>query len=236
MSSLGLTILSARETIFHFFRSLPIAMFVTLITLGSFQGNINLILFAIGLGITAPLLATCSNIIFEFLFSALDNKFELDHSYWSIPNGASCTLFDTLSKNPLNSMNSVPTTWCVMTAFFFSYLFLNAYDIYTREIPNNADEIAVDARKTRCGMAMFFIIVLGLVSLFARYSVTHCETGIGLIIGSGIGIYSSYLWYQMVRACGTGIFDDIFGISSRMLSPNANMATAQACVIAPTTS
>ena len=162
----------------------------------------------------------------------LDSNLELDSSYWLIDKGSSCTLFDTLSKNPTAPMNGVPTAWCVMTVFFFTYLFLNAYDIYNREIPNNADEIAVDARKKRCAMSMFFIIVLGLLCLFARYSVTHCETGIGIILGSGLGIYLSYLWYQMVRACGTGIFDDIFGITSRMLSPNANMATAQACVLA----
>ena len=233
MSSLGLTILSARETIFHFFRSLPIAMFITLITLGSFQGNINLILFAIGLGIAAPLVAVVLNVLLEFLFKYADEKFKLDSSYWLIKNGASCTLFDTLPKNPLLEMNGVPTTWCVMTVFFFTYLFLNAYDIYTREIPNNADEIAVDARKKRCGMSMFFIIVLALLCIFARYSVTHCENGLGLTIGTGVGIFLSYLWYQMVRACGTGIFDDIFGITSRMLSPNANMANAQACVVAP---
>ncbi len=216
------TILTARESIFHFFRSLPICVLITFFLFGSFQGNIVYILFAIGLGIFAPLIAVVSNIVLEFIFKWLDDKYKFGSNYWSIPNGASCTLFETLSKNPMGAMNSVPTTWTVMTSFIFVYLFMNAYDIYNRDVPKYADPVAVNARKTRCAMSMFAIVLVGVLVLLARFSITHCETALGMFIGLGLGIWTGTSWYGFLRKCGVGQFDDIFGISNRLLSREAS--------------
>lgn len=191
-------------------------------TLGSFQGNVVYILFAIGLGIFAPLIAVVSNIVLEFLFKYIDDKFKLDSSYWSLPNGASCTLFEVMSDSPMSPMSAVPTVWTVMTGFIFTYLFVNAYDIYNRDAPKWADPTAVNARKTRTAMSMFAIILIGVLTILARWSVSHCETALGLFLGLGLGIWTGISWYGFLRSCGVGQFDDIFGISNRLLSREAS--------------
>jgi hypothetical protein len=224
-------VLTARETIFHFFRSLPIMIFGTFLLLGTFQGNINFILFAVGLGLFAPTTAVIVNILTEFLLKTLDDTIGADHTYWLIKNGASATLFETMSKEPLSPMNSVPTVWMVMTTFIYSYLFLNAYDIYNRAAPKWADPVSLNGRKTRCAMSMFIICVLFVVTVIGRMAVTHAESILGLIIGSALGAYTGYAWYVFLRNCGMGQFDDIFGITNRLLSREASGNSApKVCV------
>jgi len=235
MSPIGVgtaTILTARETIFHFFRSLPICLFITIGLFGSVQGNANYILFAVGLGLLAPAVAVSLNMLFELIFSKIDQWAEnTTHSYWLIPNGASCTLFETLSNNPLNPMNSVPTVWTVMIAFFFTYIFTNALTIYNHDVPSKADPTLVAARKTRCVMSMIFIVAFFIIVLIGRFSIMHCETGLGAVLGLLTGGTLGYYWYQFSRMCGLGQFDDIFGISNRLLSSvAAGNSAPQICV------
>ena len=262
------TVLTARESIFHFFRGLPIMALINLILLGSFQGNLNYIFFAAGLSFFAPAAAVSSNMLFDFVVSAFKAGGEYvlpiliilllvsmglivigafygpnttyivsgvislvitfcaffaggDDSLWSVPNGASCTLFEAVSETPFESKNSVPTTWTVMTTFFFVYLICNAFDIYNRPVPKSADPISVNARKTRCGVSIFILILMLIFVLAGRYTVTNCETPIGILFGTALGIYTGYLWYTFLRSCGMGQFDDIFGISNRLLSREA---------------
>jgi hypothetical protein len=281
--SAAATVLTARESIFHFFRGLPIMALINLILLGSFQGNLNYIFFAAGMSFFAPLSAVLVNMFFEYLISLLKSQnilyiggillliiagsgtligvgstdgikteyllpgiFTLvltlfvsiyaayasdDDSLWSIKNGASCTLFETVSETPLSSMNSIPSTWTVMTTFFFVYLIFNAFDIYNRQVPKSADPIAVNARKTRTGVSIFILILMLIFVLAGRYIVTNCETFLGLVIGIILGIYTGYIWYTFLRSCGMGQFDDIFGISNRLLSREAaGNATPNVCL------
>jgi len=262
------TVLTARESIFHFFRGLPVMALINLILLGSFEGNLNYIFFAAGMSFLAPTTAVLSNMLFEFVVSTFKAGSEYilpiliilligsmwlivagalyelnttyivsgvisliitfcaffgsgDDSLWSIPNGSSCTLFETISETPLNSMNSVPTTWTVMTTFFFVYLICNAFEIYNRPVPKSADPISVNARKTRCGVSIFILILMLVFVLAGRYTVSNCETPIGILFGTALGVYTGYLWHSFLRACGMGKFDDIFGISNRLLSREA---------------
>jgi hypothetical protein len=272
------TVLTARETIFHFFRSLPVMALSNLMLLGSFEGNFNYIFFAVGLGIFAPLCAVTTNMGFEYIISILKTSSNyiiptvlllllggiglivkgsmdgniasyiisgifviilticglagsFDDKLWSVPNGSSCTLFETVSDTPMMPMNAVPTTWTVMTAFFFAYLFFNAYDIYNRPVPKSADPTSVNARKTRCGVSMFVISIMLVFVLVGRSVVTNCETGIGITLGVALGSYTGYVWYYFLRSCGMGQFDDIFGISSRLLSREASGNSApKVCV------
>jgi hypothetical protein len=272
------TVLTSRETIFHFFRSLPVMALSNLMLLGAFEGNFNYIFFAVGLGLLAPLCAVITNIGFEYIISILKTSSNYvmptvlllllcgiglivkgtmdgniasyiisgvfliiiticaffgikDDNMWSVPNGSSCTLFETLSDTPMMPMNAVPTTWTVMSSFFFAYLFFNAYDIYNRPVPKSADPISVNARKTRCGVSMFIITIMLVFVLVGRFVVTNCETSLGMLLGVSLGCYTGYIWYYFLRSCGMGQFDDIFGISSRLLSREASGNSApKVCV------
>jgi len=223
-------IMKARESIFQVFRSLPLALSITILLLGSFQGNMNLLIFFVGMGVLIPLLATVLNILFEFIFKYAGEHFSLPDNVWLIPEGTTCTLFDVLSEKS-EPLNGVPTVWTPMTVFFFTYLFLNAYDIYNRPVPKGVDESAVNARKTRCGMSMFTIVIVFVLVMIGRYSLMHCENALGLGIGSLLGLFTAWMWYSFVRSCGLGRFDDIFGISNRMLSPEvAGTVPTKVCV------
>jgi hypothetical protein len=109
-----------------------------------------------------------------------------------------------------------------MTTFIFVYLFSNAYDIYNRDVPKWADPTAVNARKTRCAMSMFAIAFVGLLVQFARYSVMHSVRALGMFVGVGFGVWTGMTWYKFLRSCGVGQFDDVFGISNRLLSREAS--------------
>ena len=113
----------------------------------------------------------------------------------------------------------------------FDLSLCNAFDIYNRPVPNSADPISVNARKTRSGVSIFILVLMLVFVLAGRYIVTNCETPIGILFGTALGVYTGYLWHSFLRACGMGQFDDIFGISNRLLSREASGSSApKVCV------
>ncbi len=221
-------ILKTRETMIRVFRGFPIAMLITITLLGSFQGNINLLIFAVGLGILAPLTALIFNVgidLVAFLLTKLLGDDGFREAIRSALSGRHevCGLFDTAN------FSSAPTTpfnfssyWAWMSSFFIVYLILNAHDLYTRETPKSADPIAVKARKTRALMSIVFLSVALFLLLLIRSSVMVCEPWYMIAIYAGLGGGVATGWYKFVRNCGLGHFDDIFGISGRLLSKEAS--------------
>jgi len=69
-------------------------------------------------------------------------------------------------------------------------------------------------------MSIIAISVVFVLVMIARYSLMHCENALGLGIGTALGVFTAWWWYVFVRNCSLGRFDDIFGISNRMLSPS----------------
>lgn len=226
-------ILGIRETLYHIFRGLPLTLLTAIALLGSFQGNINWIIFAVGLGIVAPLGVLAINYGLEFLIPLLgrfiDTTTLTDLVYMS--QASVCTLMDVLPTGNAKPAIVVPTYWTTMTVFFFVYLILNANDLYTRKTPKGSDPVGVNARKTRMLMSIVMLSVFAILSLVIRFAVTHCENTLGMLTGIGLGSGLAYGWYTFVRNCGIGHFDDIFGVSARLLSKEAaGLVKPKVCV------
>jgi hypothetical protein len=229
------TILAVRQTIFHLFRGLPLTLLSTLLLLGSFQGNVNYILFGLGLGLLVPLLVFGSTMVLDFAFELL-GKVSKDTATYLTPffyldYGSLCTFMDVVPTGSPKPVMSVPSYWVSMISFFFIYLILNANDLYTRKIPKESDPIGVNARKTRMAMSMTVLSIVFVLVLSVRYAIMKCDTTLGFLTSIGLGGGLAYGWYTFVRNCGVGHFDDIFGISSRLLSKEASgLVSPKACV------
>lgn len=228
-------ILSVRQTTFHLFRGLPLTLLSSLLLLGSFQGNVNYILFGLGLGVLVPLVVFGSNMLFDFGFELL-GKVSKDlvttlSPYFYLDYGSLCTFMDVSPIGNAKPSMSVPSYWVSMISFFFLYLILNASDIYSRKVPKEADPIGINARKTRMAMSMTVLAIVSILVLVVRYAIMKCDTPLGFLTSIGVGGGLAYGWYRFVRNCGVGHFDDIFGISSRLLSKEAaGIVSPKACV------
>jgi high-affinity Fe2+/Pb2+ permease len=64
---------------------------------------------------------------------------------------------------------------------------------------------------------MFVLSVFFVIFMILRYSVSGCETPLGMLIGTTLGGVLGYGWYQALRSCGLGQFDDIFGIKTQLI-------------------
>jgi hypothetical protein len=201
------------------FRTLPILLASTIFLLGFAQGNANYLLFATGFAIVTPFFAWLTNIVTEFVLS----KTGLDTGIWNgfsstlTTSASSACLFTARPTGPYSGhVNLTPTYWYTMMIFFLTYLFLNAYDLYNREQSDSAPKVSVDARKGQAIAAMTIVCILGIALSILRWG-TACETVLGMLVGFGIGIGIAQAWFTLVRNCGMGRLDDLFGISNRIL-------------------
>ena len=199
------------------FRSLPVILSSTILVLGMTQGNINLLFLFVGLAILSPLACFIINVLWELLFSNTPSWATIPAELWKMENATAeqCSMFFSKTDIP-QTMNVVPSYWLTMMAFFFTYLLLNAYNLYNKQSESKASKAAVDARKSQTIMSMFVIIGISIHFTIFRYSTT-CETGLGVIISWLLGFAIANGWYSFMKNCGLGRLDDVFGISNRLL-------------------
>jgi hypothetical protein len=218
-SLIGDIICSSRNFLAQGFRSLPVILAGTTLILGATQANFNFIFFFVGLFILAPTAALLTNGLTEFAFANIPFINQIPQNLWLVPGagGAQCSLLSMpLSGEPSTPMNAVPTYWMTIMAFFFTYLFQNALNLYEYQADSKAPATAVSARKSQAAMSMFIVVALAILTTILRYATT-CETGLGLVFAWGLGIGIGSAWYSFMRACGLGRLDDLFGINNRIL-------------------
>ena len=218
-SVLGDIICSSRNFISQGFRSLPVILAGTTLLLGATQGNFNFLFFFVGLFVLAPTAALIVNGLTELAFVNVPILKLIPDILWLVPGGAGaqCALFSMpLSGDVSIAMNSVPTYWMTIMAFFYSYLFQNALSLYEQQASSKAPANAISARKAQAGMCMAIIVALAIITTILRYA-TACETALGIIVAWGLGIGIGVGWYSFMKACGLGRLDDLFGINNRIL-------------------
>jgi hypothetical protein len=194
------------------------------------QGNINLLFFFVGLSMLTPVSCFLLNLIWELVFSNTPVWLTVPPSLWQIyaANVDACSLFTSMNKALPETMNVVPSYWLSIMAFFFTYLFSNAQDLYNKQSSSKASKTAVDARKNQTMITMVILSISAILFTLVRYS-TSCETGLGVIISWLLGAGVAVGWYAFMKQCGLGRLDDIFGISNRLLpmqsyeEPNPSM-------------
>lgn len=233
---IGETILGLREVLTQGFRSLPVILGNAILVLGLAQGNFNLLFFFVGMFILTPVAVILLNAGFEFLFSNFLP--ESLQSFWLIANAGApqCAIFTTGTTEDY-ALNGVPSLWLSMIAFFFAYLFMNAYDLYSRAENSKAPKLATDARKSQAIVSMVIVGITAAIFLLMRYGISNCETAVGLLVSSLLGVGLAKGWFTFMRNCGMGRLDDIFGISNRILPLQSYEAPTQVtCMEVPKSS
>jgi hypothetical protein len=218
-SVLADSICASRNFLAQGFRSLPVILAGTTLLLGVTQGNFNFLFFFIGLFILAPTAALITNGVTELAFINVPFIKLIPQALWLVPGaaGAQCSLLSMpLSGDTSLPMNAVPTYWMTIMAFFYTYLFQNALNLYEFQANSKAPANAISARKSQAGMSMAILIALAIVTTIFRYA-TGCETGLGMVVAWGLGIGIGSAWYSFMRSCGLGRLDDLFGINNRIL-------------------
>jgi hypothetical protein len=239
-SVVGDFILTTRHILAQGFRSLPVMLGGAIAVLGLTQGNFNLLFFFVGLCILTPTATLVLEAIWETLFSptsALPSWLKIPEALWLVPAASAeqCSLVTTgaMAGVPM-AANTVPSYWLTMMTFFFSYLFINAYNLYTKQEVSNASPQAVQARKSQSIMSMIVVIALAIVFAAIRYG-TSCETALSFLISGLLGYGLAHGWFTFMRNCGLGRLDDLFGISNRIM-PLQSMEERPPTVCMPTTS
>jgi hypothetical protein len=221
-------ICSARQFLDQGFRSLPTILAGSTLILGLIQGNLNFLFFFVGLFLVAPLGALVANGLFEFLAvnvptwlpDSIGAWVRIPDVVWLVPQGAAeqCSMFTPFPQSGVpGAINAVPSYWMTIMAFFFFYLFSNAYSLYTRQATSKAPQEAVQAREQQAIVAMVMIGLLAVTVTILRYARTGCETGLGIFMSLVLGGLLGTGWQTFMQNCGMGRLDDMFGITNRIL-------------------
>lgn len=222
-------ILGLREYIFLSLKELPLIASVAPLFLGISQGNVNLLMFGIGIAIIAPLAAA----LVGWLLSWPLNWLNPSGSLWKVPaSDVSPLLSETPSVlgSTRGLVNVVPTWWMSMSVFFFAYLLFNAIGLYTQPPNKGADSAKVENRKAQAIMAILLIVILGLVICGTKIFLADGETIFGVITAIGTGSGAAWLWYHFLRRCGMGRLEDVFGIQARILPESVMIDLPVVCV------
>jgi hypothetical protein len=129
-----------------------------------------------------------------------------------------------------SKFNVAPSYWVSHTVFLCSYIFMNAYTVYTLNTGGvNAPAWKIGNRKGRSLMIMIVSVLCLLALLISRYRMTGTETVFGILIGLGVFIPVAYYWYQIAIKNGAQN-GDIFGILQQVLPAMENDTNASLCM------
>ena len=174
-------------------------MTVTLFVLGVTTGRLTWILVSLG-----SVIVIIATLTLQHLISRLT----------SVKPLSGAAIMEACSLLPIagSEYAAVPSLWVALSAFFATYIFVNANNIYTKTPTQvNKDKLAVQQRKGMGLISMVAIILLFALIMFPRWR-SSCETMLGVITGLIIGCGGGYVWWLILNACGSNVFPDIHGV------------------------
>ena len=148
--------------------------------------------------------------VFEYPFDIVLDLFKNNEP---IIGGNNCSLYQSLDSN----VSRVPSIFLAHVAFFFGFLFTNAYVIYNLVSQPNANQTQIDNRKSRALMTMIVLALVYTGIVFIRYNMTGCESLLGVIFTTTSFGALGYLTYNFAEFCGAQNVD-ILGIASSITS------------------
>lgn len=215
-------LLKTREFIQATFRQLPLFLVATLLFLGILETNVSYLFLTIG-----------SVVLFGVIWVAQLLLGKIDALMPYITSKEACSVLGTALGPSLNQTTQIvaPSYYIGFLAFFFTYVFLNAYQLYSFPVPEKADTERVNNRIYQAGIAMFMCILLFLVFTIVRITkFGGCETVTGMVLGGVIGVPLAYGWYRLLRVCGGDAISDLFGIIGRLVPADTVNSTPVACM------
>ena len=217
-----------REFLIAGFRSFPTAFAGTALFIGLFTANYAMLFFLMGLLLWTPAINFILNPVLQWIL------FFLPSSITQAGQGPVCNLVlkDAQVGEGVGptAAQQIVSDWAAMAIFAFSYIFTNAYALYTLPTiyPPNAtadDQAATDEkaglRKSRAVLSMIMILAVALVFLAIRVFVSRCDTVFGMVLGLLVFGHLGVGWYFALRGVGQDRLSDLFGVANRILSPSA---------------
>jgi len=128
-----------------------------------------------------------------------------------------------LPGKDMGNVSRVPSAYLAHVAFFFSFIFTNAYFLYNMDNTNDTPSVEYDNRRYRSAMIMATIITLYLIIVFARYNITECDSPLGVLSTTLIFGALGFGTYKLAEACGARTAD-ILGISNSFVPDSAEQA------------
>ena len=145
----------------------------------------------------------------------IDIIMELFRNNEPIINQANCGLFQT--DNSI--IPRIPSLYVAHLAFFFAFLFTNAYAVYKLAVLPNSNQNLVENRKSRALMTMIVLAIIYFGLVIIRYNMTGCESLLGVIFTTTTFGALGYLTYYFADYCGARS-TDILGIATGIYDTN----------------
>jgi hypothetical protein len=232
-------VVKAKEFVHASFRQLPLFLTATLFILGLMETNVAYLFFVIGIVTLTGLnwaFQALLNLIMPKLAAA--TKWEWPLSWFTSSNGnlQGCSILGLPGRAAaIEGGRTIvaPSYFVSFIYFFFSYIALNAVDLYNRmpSDPSKSAKEKIDNRKYQAGMIIFICIVLSLFFFITRLINFHqCETIFGGLLGMGLGVGFGVGWHNLLNYCGASEISDLFGIIGRLVPANAKDANPVACI------
>lgn len=138
-----------------------------------------------------------------------------------------CSIIPSVSSDAV--YRTTPSVWMALTAFFLTYIIVNASNVYTTTPAKKAkDSIPVQQRKSIGVLSMLAVAILFILLLIPRYA-SPCESTMGTILGLAIGGAAGWGWWQILNACGADVYPDIHSVMIG-LKPASLRTSPVACV------
>jgi len=125
-------------------------------------------------------------------------------------------------------VTKVPSAYLANVAFFFAFLFTNAYYVYITHDGGNSSSTQYENRRYRSAMIMATIITLYLIIVFTRYNITGCDSPLGILYTTLAFGALGFGTYKLAEMCGARAVD-ILGISSSFIPNSAENDVPLVC-------
>jgi hypothetical protein len=123
------------------------------------------------------------------------------------------------------AVTRVPSAYLAHVAFFFTFIFTNAYYVFNESKKDYTSSNQYDNRRYRSAMIMATVITLYLIIVFARYNITGCDSSLGVLYTTIAFGALGFGTYKFAELCGARSVD-ILGITTSYVPEAAEVPLA----------
>lgn len=222
---------SLRTSLQQSFLALPLILVGWSLFMGAAQGNIGLLVLALGQISVLPLSVFLSNVVLQFVGKKVEEQGWTGSwiPYITVLNKESCNLVPAAADLTIPNIGVAPSFWMAQLFFFFTFLISNASHMLNMKAAENADPEKVENRKAQASLSLAISTILLVLLVGVRYFITGCETLTGIAVAAAISAPLGYSWFKVAQQCSARD-SDIFGIIQRVLAPSAEDEPPMTCV------
>jgi hypothetical protein len=216
--------LRLREFILSTYDNLPNTIFVSALLLGLIQGNLAMVWTAVGLAITAFLVAIFQELL-GFVFASDKSGEAWEQVYQKASH--MCTIIKDIEPASKDLVVVAPSYWFSSVAFFLTFIVYNAVQVAMRPAAKGVDPKKIDVRLAFSGSVILISIFFFALILLRGFS--QCETWLGASSGLFIGTGMALIYWNILNVCNSGVPPDILNIVSATAPARENKETPVLC-------